>query len=240
MRYYSSTATPKTLNVAISSGASSVSLSNLTGLPTSYPYTLVIDPDLTTEEIVSVTGLVAGTTVSIARAQDGSSAVAHDNGASVRHMVTARDMQEPQNHIADSASHIPSVTGNNAKFLTNNGSVASWSLLSASDIPNIAESQVTNLVSDLAAKATVSDLALKAPLASPAFTGTPTAPTATGGTNTTQLATTAFVQSALGSFSGLPSQTGNAGKYLTTDGSIASWASVTTDPTADVFMMMGA
>jgi hypothetical protein len=37
-------------------------------------------------------------------------------------------------------------------------------------------------------------LALKAPLASPALTGTPTAPTATAGTNTTQLATTAFVE----------------------------------------------
>lgn len=34
-----------------------------------------------------------------------------------------------------------------------------------------------------------------APLDSPAFTGTPTAPTATAGTNTTQLATTAFVLS---------------------------------------------
>ena len=32
-----------------------------------------------------------------------------------------------------------------------------------------------------------------APLASPALTGTPTAPTAAVGTNTTQLATTAFV-----------------------------------------------
>ena len=38
----------------------------------------------------------------------------------------------------------------------------------------------------------------------------------------------------------LPSQTGNSGKYLTTDGSAASWATVTTDPTADIFMMMGA
>ena len=36
-------------------------------------------------------------------------------------------------------------------------------------------------------------LGLKAPLASPALTGTPTAPTATAGTNTTQIATTAFV-----------------------------------------------
>jgi hypothetical protein len=39
-------------------------------------------------------------------------------------------------------------------------------------------------------------LALKAPLASPALTGTPTAPTAASTTNTTQLATTAFVQTA--------------------------------------------
>lgn len=50
------------------------------------------------------------------------------------------------------------------------------------------QSDITNLVTDLAAKA---------PLASPALTGTPTAPTAAGGTNTTQLATTAFVQSAV-------------------------------------------
>ena len=38
----------------------------------------------------------------------------------------------------------------------------------------------------------------------------------------------------------LPSQSGNAGKYLTTDGSTASWASVTTDPTPTVFLLMGA
>lgn len=37
----------------------------------------------------------------------------------------------------------------------------------------------------------------KADLASPAFTGTPTAPTATAGTNTTQIATTAFVKTAI-------------------------------------------
>lgn len=37
-------------------------------------------------------------------------------------------------------------------------------------------------------------IATKADLASPTFTGTPAAPTAAAGTNTTQLATTAFVQ----------------------------------------------
>lgn len=38
---------------------------------------------------------------------------------------------------------------------------------------------------------------LKAPIASPDFSGTPTAPTATAGTNTTQIATTAFVKTAV-------------------------------------------
>ena len=41
-----------------------------------------------------------------------------------------------------------------------------------------------------------------APKASPAFTGTPTAPTASAGTNSTQIATTAFVQNALSSLPG--------------------------------------
>jgi Type VI secretion system/phage-baseplate injector OB domain len=43
----------------------------------------------------------------------------------------------------------------------------------------------------------VSQVTGAAPLASPALTGTPTAPTATAGTDSTQIATTAFVQSAL-------------------------------------------
>lgn len=45
--------------------------------------------------------------------------------------------------------------------------------------------------------------ALYALLASPALTGIPTAPTATSGTNTTQLATTAFVQAAISGPSGI-------------------------------------
>ncbi|SDF62330.1 gp53-like domain-containing protein [Sporomusa acidovorans] len=40
-------------------------------------------------------------------------------------------------------------------------------------------------------------LAAKAPLTSPAFTNTPTAPTAAAGTNSTQIATTAFVKTAV-------------------------------------------
>jgi hypothetical protein len=61
--------------------------------------------------------------------------------------------------------------------------------------------------------------------ADPAFTGVPTAPTAVAGSSTTQLATTAFVTSTAFT-TALPGQTGNAGKFVTTDGSSASWSYV--------------
>lgn len=65
--------------------------------------------------------------------------------------------------------------------------------------------------------------ALKAPLESPALTGTPTAPTASADTNNTQIATTAFVSTAISNFDPLPSQSGQSGKLLTTNGTTTSW-----------------
>lgn len=62
----------------------------------------------------------------------------------------------------------------------------------------------------------------KADIDSPAFTGTPTAPTPTLGDSSTKLATTAFVAGTASSAS-LPGQLGNAGKFLITDGTNASW-----------------
>jgi len=58
----------------------------------------------------------------------------------------------------------------------------------------LAKSSATDYATTWATPVTSSDLALKANLASPALTGTPTAPTATAATNTTQIATTAFVR----------------------------------------------
>lgn len=61
------------------------------------------------------------------------------------------------------------------------------------------------------------NFAQAAPLASPALTGVPTAPTAAGGTNNNQIATTAFVQSAIGGTptSWVPSDQSGAGLSFT-------------------------
>lgn len=81
-------------------------------------------------------------------------------------------------------------------------------VIQATTLDPVTQAQLTSEVSAL--KGAVSSgydtlkeiedaLGTKAALASPTFTGTPSGPTATGGTNTTQFATTAFVQSALSS-----------------------------------------
>ena len=75
-----------------------------------------------------------------------------------------------------------------------------------------AQGQLNTATSDIATNA--SDIATKAPLSNPTFTGTVTA-TAFSGDG-----------SSLTGVDALPSQTGNADKYLTTDGSTASWALV--------------
>ncbi len=54
-----------------------------------------------------------------------------------------------------------------------------------------------------------------APKASPAFTGTPTAPSAAPGTNTTQIATTAFVKSEPLADAQLPARLGTVAKLIT-------------------------
>ena len=66
---------------------------------------------------------------------------------------------------------------------------------------NIAATNVQAALAELdTEKASTGDLAGFAQLVSPAFSGTPTAPTATAGDNSTKLATTAFVQANAGAF----------------------------------------
>lgn len=62
---------------------------------------------------------------------------------------------------------------------------------------NVKQIKINDTVYDVEDSVARSALEQKAPLESPALTGTPTAPTASNGTNTTQIATTAFVQNAV-------------------------------------------
>ena len=75
-------------------------------------------------------------------------------------------------------------------------------------------------------------IALKAPLADPALTGTPTAPTAAASTNTTQIATTAFVQQEIGGLTSytdsdvdthLNTNTASSGEVLSWNGTDYDW-----------------
>jgi hypothetical protein len=74
--------------------------------------------------------------------------------------------------------------------------------------------------------------------ASPTLTGTPLAPTATPGTNTTQIATTAFVQNVAGSLGTLSSQNANA--VAITGGAINGTTVGTTTAAAGAFTSLSA
>ncbi|QDP64922.1 MAG: hypothetical protein Unbinned1473contig1002_12 [Prokaryotic dsDNA virus sp.] len=66
--------------------------------------------------------------------------------------------------------------------------------ITSSDGTNATIPVATTSVSGVMSASQVSTLNSRAPLADPALTGTPTAPTASANTNTTQIATTAYVQ----------------------------------------------
>ena len=103
-RNFSATAIQTTLVNSISSAATgdtttSVAVVSVSGFPSTVPYTLILDPDGSKEEVVTVTA-ASSTTLTITRGQDSTPAVAHAAGTSVRHGVSGRDFKEEQTHIA--------------------------------------------------------------------------------------------------------------------------------------------
>jgi hypothetical protein len=110
-RKYSSRAQQTTLSSGITSGDVTMTVgsgANLMGGKTpavGETYTVVIDPDTALEEIVDVSNYASGNTLTIARAIDGSTAVAHSAGAIVRHMVIGRDLSEANTHIEATTGH---------------------------------------------------------------------------------------------------------------------------------------
>lgn len=182
-RYHSSTAVRTVLSGGISNSDTIITVDSVSGFPGTKPYTLILDFDTVNEEIVTVTG-GSGTSLNVTRGEDGTGAVSHLAGAVVVHGLTARDVDEPNAHI-NVGSGVHGVTGDvvgttDAQTLTNKTIDGGDNTLS-----NIPQSAVTDLESDLAAKAVY------------------------------------------------PSQTGNSGKVLGTNGSAVSWVTQLAGPKGD-------
>lgn len=97
VRYYSSTAAETQLTGTINNVATSITIASAVGLPASTPFTLALDYEGASEELVEVTSL-AGTTATIVRAIDGTAATGHTTGARVRHVSSARDFADSREH----------------------------------------------------------------------------------------------------------------------------------------------
>jgi hypothetical protein len=103
-RYYSSIAVETALSGSIpaqAQGAANTAfiVASVSGFPSNYPYTLIVDPDTSKEEVVTVTA-GSGTTLSVTRGSDNTQGVAHSAGAVVRHGVSGRDFRDTETHIA--------------------------------------------------------------------------------------------------------------------------------------------
>ena len=143
-RYYSSTAAQTTLSAGVDGVTSTMAVTAVSGWPSSFPYTILVDKDTVNEEIVTVTART-GTTLTVTRGADGTSAVAHSAGANVQHGVSARDFDEPNAFV-------------NGTGVVTSAMIADGTIVNA-DInasAAIAQSKVADLTTDLAAKADLS------------------------------------------------------------------------------------
>ena len=103
-RNYSATAIETKLLASIAAATAGdtttgVLVNSISGFPTTFPYTLILDPDTSKEEVVTVTS-GSSTTLVMTRGQDNTSAFAHAAGTAVRHGVSAREFKELQTHIS--------------------------------------------------------------------------------------------------------------------------------------------
>ena len=102
-RDFAGGAAETTLNGSITDSSSSISITSSTGWPSGSAgkFYAVIDPGLSTEEKVLVTSRSGTTLSTVSRGQDGTTAVAHSSGATIRHCVSAVDFDEANYWVAE-------------------------------------------------------------------------------------------------------------------------------------------
>ena len=136
-------------------------------------------------DYIHITGVATITSLGTAAAAGIRRTLIFDGALTLTHNVTSL--------ICPGAANIVTVAGTVIEVVAE--TTANWRVVSVTH-PSIGMAELGYL--DGVTSAIQTQMNLKAPLASPSLTGAPTAPTAVAGTNTTQLATTAFVQETVG------------------------------------------
>jgi len=114
-RQYKGAAAPCTTTNALTAGDTSVTLSAITGWPSTaaVPFYVVIDPGTSSEEKCSAT--ISGSTLTLTRGQDDTTAVSHSSGATIYPVFSADD--------ADEANEVASKLTTKGDLLVTTGSV---------------------------------------------------------------------------------------------------------------------
>ena len=152
-RYYSSTAVATTLSASANNSTTSITVAALSGFPAQTPWTAILDADTASEEVVTVTN-VSGTTLTVTRGVDGTSAVSHNAGAVFRHGVSARDFDETNSHVNDNSTDVHTqyvtkalISGSKGSLISSNGTaVTALSVGSNGQVLVAASGESTGLI----------------------------------------------------------------------------------------------
>ncbi len=187
------------------------------GVLTDY-YLNTANGDVYTKELLGWTLVTNLTGPGVPSGGSTNQALFKNSGTSFDDVWRAIAESDVTNLASDIAALVPKTTTVNGHALSSNVSVTATDVglgnvtndaqlkasqldtdgsLAANSDAKVASQKATKTYVDAETTRALAAEALKAPLVSPSLTGTPTAPTASGGTNSTQLATTAFVQSAM-------------------------------------------